>query len=63
MVAVGDAFWRGDDGALTELITEHGCASPEETEQRLSAGTALRADLKHYSGAMFYYEGEWYWGR
>ena len=62
MMAVGDAFWRGDDGALTELIKEHGCASPEETEQRLSAGTALRADLKHYSGAMFYYEGEWYWG-
>ena len=20
------------------------------------------AQLKHYSGAMFYYEGEWYWG-
>ena len=28
----------------------------------VEAGTAKRAELKHYSGAMFYYGGEWYWG-
>ena len=25
-------------------------------------GSARLAELKHYSGAMFYYGGEWYWG-
>ena len=29
---------------------------------RLDSGTAHRAELKHYSGAMFYYGKEWYWG-
>ena len=27
-----------------------------------AAGTQLRREMKHYSGAMFYYGGEWYWG-
>ncbi len=28
----------------------------------LREGTTLRAQLGHYQGAMFYFEGEWYWG-
>jgi 2-hydroxychromene-2-carboxylate isomerase len=28
----------------------------------LDAGSARLAELGHYSGAMFYYAGEWYWG-
>jgi 2-hydroxychromene-2-carboxylate isomerase len=32
------------------------------TAERLAAGTARRQELNHYSGAMFYYGGEWYWG-
>ena len=62
MATVGDALWSGDEAALATLADEHGCASPENTEARLNAATALRAQLKHYSGAMFHYEGEWYWG-
>lgn len=62
MVAVGHAVWFGDDAALTALADEHGCASSVETQHRLDEGTALRQTLKHYSGAMFHYEGEWYWG-
>ena len=62
MAKVGDALWSGDEAALATLVDQHGCASPEDTEARLKAGTALRAQLKHYSGAMFHYEGEWYWG-
>ncbi len=62
MVAVGNAVWFGDDAALTALADEHGCASSVETQHRLDEGTALRQTLKHYSGAMFHYEGEWYWG-
>jgi 2-hydroxychromene-2-carboxylate isomerase len=62
MATAGDALWCRDDAALGALIDQHGCASPEDTEARMSAATALRAQLKHYSGAMFHYEGEWYWG-
>jgi len=31
-------------------------------QERQSAGNNIRSKLGHYSGAMFYYEGEWYWG-
>ena len=31
-------------------------------QERQAAGNTLRSKLGHYSGAMFYYEGEWYWG-
>ena len=30
--------------------------------ERQADGNSLRRKLGHYSGAMFYYEGEWYWG-
>ena len=62
MATVGDALWSGDEAALATLTDQHGCASPEDTEARLNAAAALRAQLKHYSGAMFHYEGEWYGG-
>ena len=62
MATVGDTLWRGDDASLAALIDQHGCASPDETEVRLNLDTALQRELKHYSGAMFHYEGEWYWG-
>ena len=62
IATVGDALWSSDETALATMADEHGCASPEDTEARLNAATALRAQLKHYSGAMFHYAGEWYWG-
>ena len=36
--------------------------STEEIERQLSKSNNLRQELGHYSGAMFYYAGEWYWG-
>jgi len=62
MATVGDALWSGDEAALAALADQHGRASPEDTEARLNLASALRTQLKHYSGAMFHYEGEWYWG-
>lgn len=59
---VGEALWRNDTQALEALAGLHGVATDSEVEASLNAGTELRAQLKHYSGAMFYYEGEWYWG-
>jgi 2-hydroxychromene-2-carboxylate isomerase len=37
-------------------------ASEEEAKALIEEGSALRKKLRHYSGAMFFYEGEWYWG-
>ena len=59
---VGDALWTGDVQRLQSLAEGLGIATDRETTARLDAGTARRSELKHYSGAMFYYGGEWYWG-
>ena len=48
---VGEALWRGE--------TPAGSA---DSLQAVQEGDALRRKLGHYQGAMFYFEGEWYWG-
>jgi len=59
---VGHALWTDDNAALQRLAGQFGCADDAVTTARIAAGTARRAALRHYSGAMFYYGGEWYWG-
>jgi 2-hydroxychromene-2-carboxylate isomerase len=59
---VGDALWSGDLPRLQGLADSLGCVSDSEREARLESGTARRSELKHYSGAMFHYGKEWYWG-
>lgn len=59
---IGDALWSGDAARLQGLADSLGAASEGEREARLDAGTARRDELGHYSGAMFHYGGEWYWG-
>jgi len=63
------AAWAARDA---ELIAPHyGLIAPSKltdlplsgpTEAALDQGSARLAELGHYSGAMFYYAGEWYWG-
>jgi len=60
--SVSSALWSGDIAALDILAEQHGCGSEEQYQACLEQGNARRAELKHYSGAMFYYGGEWYWG-
>jgi 2-hydroxychromene-2-carboxylate isomerase len=60
--AVGNALFCGDADRLAELAGQWGEASPEATTQVLDQGSARRTELGHYSGAMFFYGGEWYWG-
>jgi 2-hydroxychromene-2-carboxylate isomerase len=62
VVEVGQALWDKDETALRALADSLGAASQAETAQKIAMGTERRAELKHYSGAMFYYAGEWYWG-
>jgi 2-hydroxychromene-2-carboxylate isomerase len=59
---VSECLWRDDAAGLQTLAAEYGQASAGAVAQRLAAGSARRAALKHYGGAMFWYEGEWYWG-
>ena len=55
-IAAGTALWRG------EPLPTHPQASPSETQAALATGNALRLKLRHYLGATFHFEGEWYWG-
>lgn len=50
---VGDALWSGATLADGEGRDAAGA---------LDQGTQLRDRLGHYFGAMFHFEGEWYWG-
>jgi len=61
-VAVSKALASGDVTALGALAAQYGSLAPDQAVQAVAAGTARRAELKHYSGAMFYYGGQWYWG-
>ncbi len=62
VLTVSEAVWRSDGAALEHLAADHGLVTPEEASAAVEAGTAKRRELKHYSGAMFHYGGEWYWG-
>ncbi|MEP0391891.1 MAG: DsbA family protein [Erythrobacter sp.] len=60
--------WASRDAELIApyygLIRPSELPSPpaEPSPEILDAGSARLAELGHYSGAMFYYGGEWYWG-
>jgi 2-hydroxychromene-2-carboxylate isomerase len=58
----GKALWAGDDDTLARLEKRVPNASREDVTRALSAGNALRKKRRHYSGGMFWYAGEWYWG-
>tara|TARA_R110000772_G_scaffold46687_6_gene106580 strand:- start:14918 stop:16291 length:1374 start_codon:yes stop_codon:yes gene_type:complete len=62
LVEVSTALWSHDQTTLAALAERLGAASPEVTAARIQQGNAQRAVLGHYSGAMFYYGKEWYWG-
>jgi 2-hydroxychromene-2-carboxylate isomerase len=59
---VSKAMWSGDVAALEQLADQYGTVSLGDAKKKLQEGTQRRAKLKHYSGAMFYYGDEWYWG-
>ena len=57
---VSTALWSGDERALSQWA-DH---APGEAalDEALDRGSARLTDNRHYSGAMFLYGGEWYWG-
>ena len=57
---VGDALWSGSGQALQDLAERYRPVA--DAASVLASGERRRADLGHYSGAMFHYGKEWYWG-
>jgi 2-hydroxychromene-2-carboxylate isomerase len=52
--AIGNSLWTGESIDLTD--------SSNAGESAVREGNAQRQALGHYQGAMFYFEGEWFWG-
>ena len=53
--SVSTKLWTGD-------AIDAGETTAAEAETALDKGSARIRELSHYSGAMLYYGGEWYWG-
>ena len=52
---ISTGMWSGEDSG-------RGQSSDADAGAALDKGSARLAELGHYSGATFYYGGEWYWG-
>lgn len=59
---IGRALWSEDIAQIEKLEQTLGHQSDDKVRAALDLGNSRRKELKHYSGAMFYYAGEWYWG-
>ena len=65
---IGTALWSEpsapalEGSALSELAEQHPPTDAATAEARTAAGALRQEQLGHYSGAMFHYAGEWYWG-
>jgi len=55
-----EVFWRGDSAAAA-ILGEAGSDNGKALET-INKAQALQQKLGHYSSAMLYYGGEWYWG-
>lgn len=61
-VAVGASLWGGDVAAMAQLAIQYEPVDAILAAVQVEIGSARREQLGHYSGAMFYYGQEWYWG-
>ena len=59
---VGEALLSASPSAMAELAQRWPPAGRPQADERIAAGEARRGKLGHYSGAMFHYGKEWYWG-
>lgn len=58
--AISEAMWSGDDASLETAAA--GGVTVSELKAALDRGSKRLRLKRHYSGAMFFYGGEWYWG-
>lgn len=57
---ISSALWSGDEVTLVNRALPD--IDHDDLMGALDHGSALLRERNHYSGAMFYYGGEWYWG-
>ena len=57
-VRLGNSLWQGHP----IIGGDHAGDGATKGEAACNRGDQLQAKLGHYQGAMFYFEGEWYWG-
>ncbi len=60
--SVGEALWAANGAALDELAGRHGADTDAAARAREDIGRERREQLGHYSGGMFHFAGDWYWG-
>lgn len=60
-IKVGTALWSGH-AIATDGKQSDNQGAKQNGEQAVNEGNTLRQTLGHYQGAMFYFDGEWYWG-
>jgi 2-hydroxychromene-2-carboxylate isomerase len=56
------AMWAGDKKQLALLLGKWGTESSQHVPPVLNANYEALRKAGHYQGAMFNYDGEWYWG-
>jgi 2-hydroxychromene-2-carboxylate isomerase len=61
-VELGEVLWCGNAEALQQLAERAGAMDAGLAAAVVERGNRRRQKMGHYSGAMFYYAGEWYWG-
>ncbi len=63
-IALGHALWSDAqrDSVTPSNDATSGSTLSQSASQALANGDKLRKQLGHYQGAMFYFDGEWYWG-
>lgn len=60
--AAGTALWSGDTKTLAGMAAWASGQDPDLCDDLLNFSEKRRADLGHYLGGMFHFEGEWFWG-
>lgn len=60
--AAGAALWSGDTKTLAGMAAWASGQDPDLCDDLLHFSENRRAQLGHYLGGMFHFEGEWFWG-
>ncbi|MFK7898193.1 MAG: DsbA family protein [Myxococcota bacterium] len=58
----GRALWSADKAELEKIEARTPTATAGERQSTIADGNARRTRKQHYSGGMFWYAGEWFWG-
>lgn len=61
-ITLGNTLWNSTPNKTSKHPPPDNTNHTPSAINALAAGNTLRTRLGHYQGAMFYFDGEWYWG-